>query len=481
MKTYLVIAALFIIYAGLFIQASSFIAIDGQRYYTIADDGLISMRYAWNLSHGNGLVWNRGEKVEGITNPLFTILCSVITGHVDKRNSILIVQIIAIVTLLGIALTFKKIAENLKLNNVVATLLFITPLIYYPLFYWTMRGMEVGLLSLFVSMALLFFIKNQIRKCTIALIIAFLVRPDIVIAMIIFGIFIFISRKKEFKQYTVLCISALVLTETWRYLYYGQLMPNTYILKMTGMNPIDRIRFGFQYDIYVMKDTGWIYLTAFISLLFIKYRYKVLLFGLPLAMYLYLVYCGGDAFKYCRIIAPYVPILFICIAQAISNINKWIVIALFSLLLIYPYTTKIFSKHEREGGEEINITLAILLNKVLPINASVGVLWGGCIPYYTDFYAIDFLGKCDPYIANLPPDTTGAVTWGGMKSVPGHNKYDLNYSIGIKHPTYIQTYCWGRQNVFPLIKSNYMMCELPFSVPYMPGNGQEILIRRRIN
>ncbi len=33
---------------------------------------MILMRYAYNLAHGNGLVWNPGERVEGITNPLWT-------------------------------------------------------------------------------------------------------------------------------------------------------------------------------------------------------------------------------------------------------------------------------------------------------------------------------------------------------------------------------------------------------------------------
>ena len=34
---------------------ASFVAQDGQRYYTINDDALISLRYAWNLAHGHGL------------------------------------------------------------------------------------------------------------------------------------------------------------------------------------------------------------------------------------------------------------------------------------------------------------------------------------------------------------------------------------------------------------------------------------------
>ncbi len=62
----------FCMYAARYIQATSFV-IDGTRYYNLFDDAMVSMRYAWNLAHGNGLVWNPGERVEGFTNPLWVM------------------------------------------------------------------------------------------------------------------------------------------------------------------------------------------------------------------------------------------------------------------------------------------------------------------------------------------------------------------------------------------------------------------------
>ena len=38
------------------------------------DDAYISFRYADNLVNGHGLVFNPGERVEGITNLLWTVL-----------------------------------------------------------------------------------------------------------------------------------------------------------------------------------------------------------------------------------------------------------------------------------------------------------------------------------------------------------------------------------------------------------------------
>ena len=65
--SFTLIAIGFISWAIKFIYSSSFIAIDHHRYYCLADDAMISMRYAWNLSHGIGLVWNPGFYVEGFS------------------------------------------------------------------------------------------------------------------------------------------------------------------------------------------------------------------------------------------------------------------------------------------------------------------------------------------------------------------------------------------------------------------------------
>src|SRR5215475_11087437 len=40
----------------------------------LSDDGFISFRYAANLVRGDGLVYNAGERVEGYTNLLWTLL-----------------------------------------------------------------------------------------------------------------------------------------------------------------------------------------------------------------------------------------------------------------------------------------------------------------------------------------------------------------------------------------------------------------------
>jgi arabinofuranosyltransferase len=74
---------------------------------------MISMRYAWNLSHGSGLVWNPGEYVEGYTNLLMTLLMSLATLVFDKNAAVLAIQVLGIIFMLANAYLLMSIAEHL--------------------------------------------------------------------------------------------------------------------------------------------------------------------------------------------------------------------------------------------------------------------------------------------------------------------------------------------------------------------------------
>jgi hypothetical protein len=103
----------------------------------------------------------------------------------------------------------------------------------------------------------------------------------------------------------------------------------------------------------------------------------------------------------------------------------------------------------------VRINAAAALNELTTKNASVAVLAAGVVPYYTDLHAHDMLGRTDAYIASLPADISGATGWGGMISVPGHNKYDLDYSIKQLRPTYVEASAWGRQDITAWMEQHY--------------------------
>ncbi len=117
------------------------------------------------------------------------------------------------------------------------------------------------------------------------------------------------------------------------------------------------------------------------------------------------------------------------------------------LLLDLPYQNNYSRAH---------VEIAIAINELTDENATVGVFWAGSLPYYVDRVAIDFLGKSDKYIANLPPDTSGQIAGLGMDSIPGHNKHDLTYSIQTLLPTYVEEFDYGAEKLSGWAKDYYV-------------------------
>jgi hypothetical protein len=113
---------------------------------------------------------------------------------------------------------------------------------------------------------------------------------------------------------------------------------------------------------------------------------------------------------------------------------------------------KPFQAPDSWGG----INIAIALEEVTTPDATVGVIRAGVIPYYTGRYSVDFLGKSDPRIATLPPDLSGASARPWTSSLPGHNKYDLEYSIKQLRPTYVEYFAWQNDTVLNWAKNEYV-------------------------
>ena len=57
----------------LFMLVASRIALYTVTSYT-ADDAFITYRYAENLAYGKGFLFNEGEKVQGTSSPLYTVV-----------------------------------------------------------------------------------------------------------------------------------------------------------------------------------------------------------------------------------------------------------------------------------------------------------------------------------------------------------------------------------------------------------------------
>jgi hypothetical protein len=234
----------------------------------------------------------------------------------------------------------------------------------------------------------------------------------------------------------------------------------------------ERLRNGWGFMQPFLKETGFVIVIAIVGLLLGSSRQKTYLFGFFLISVIYQIYVGGDSWNYWRIMAPTMPFLFVIFVFACSEIVNRIPAVpdwVGNALLIVLSCTGVYLTNSRFVREFLlidlpyqnnyaraHVEIAIAINEVTDEDATIGVFWAGTLPYYVDRVAIDFLGKSDKYIANLPPDTSGQSAGFEMDSMPGHNKHDLTYSIKTLLPTYVEEFDYGAEKLSGWGKDYYV-------------------------
>ena len=446
-----------------------------------------------------GLVWNLGERVQGYTNLLMTLIMSLATLIFDKSMAALSIQVLGVGFMLIIAYTNMRTADAVLVKKetaepqqvLIRILAFMFPLLYYPLSYWSLTGMETGLLAVLLLLGVLFGFRYTQTQKTIYLIgaslflsLAFLTRNDSLVFTLLIGVYLLWETRTHQSQGKVFFpwLSAIIIYLVFilgeflfQYLYYGEWLPNTYVLKLTGMSLGNRISNGLGFITPFLIQILFILIPATVDVFFRFRREKLLLLSLFLSAVAYQIYVGGDPWNYWRMMSPTIPLLgmlFISAANSgvsaqtgrpsllrgFSSNSQVALIVLIGMLVANAYflpEALFLDRPFYVSANEHNVNIAVALSEVTTADASAGILWAGAIPYFAERRGIDFLGKSDRYIAHLPPDLSGKLIVNGMKSPPGHNKYDLNYSIKGLQPTYVQDFQWGTQDLTTWAKSAY--------------------------
>ncbi len=579
---------LYVLWAGVFIFKSSFVAIDGSRYFSLFDDAMISMRYAWNFSHGNGLVWNLGERVEGYTNFLMTLIMSAATFLFNEKNAVLAVQVFGILTVIAVVWhawkLYRLVVEN-DSNPLLFVLFPVLLLLYYPLSYWPLMGMETGLVTFFILLSFNTVIQfeednrnTQLFLSALFASLSYLVRPDA--GMIILPIMLFtLTRKARWKQrilngikfgliFLILPFAHMV----FRYLYYGEILPNTYFLKLTGLTTADRLKAGLIFIYPFLTSTLPLWVFASLNTVLNFTRRKFMLFSAAVLYVFYQIWVGGDAWNYWRMVTPIVPMIMILflnefyvfirvVIQSIMTplwdnyLNRrpfWrvdipiitklpkrvlsrilTVVGIVSILLLFLADITGFGKSGFGNTQQLfivtmivfilfswligasdqvystqihhiffavsiaavllfanlrfipqmvfhalpyqtppnrnNVNIAVAINAVTDPQLSMGVFWAGTLPYYSHRYAVDFLGKSDTYIAHLPP-----VEGTTVNTLPGHNKFDLTYSIINLQPDYVPGFAWGGQDITAEARPLYVHAEYKGVEMYLLKDSRKV-------
>jgi len=424
-------------------------------YWLIVDDAFISFRYAKNLARGGGLVFNKGERVEGFTNLLW-ILIHAFFAYLRFDIVPLSKYLGLLFSLLTLYLTFQFNHKFLKLSPSEAVL---TPLYLalHPTFaMWTTGGLETSMFTFLLFSLFYYTVRIESENINTAKAIVFsslyiltsLTRPEGLpfgfILLTWLGYKILFVKKKGGRQLLLTVATALagiLLWFLWRYLYYGSLLPNHYNIKINA--PVFMLPKGLLYTSGFILSTGW-YIILFVvigTILNKSSRLKRLIGALLFFQMCFVSWIGGDFMGKFRFYMPILPLFALLIPNSLSgwkrmftrknNIlaSKWrymhTIIAVLILTRTFipsifgdpyqPYYTidirlqQILTKERKEVGE--------ILKETLPDDMVVALCPAGAIPYYSDLRILDMYGLTDRDIASSPGVQPKDVS-------PGHTIYN---------------------------------------------------------
>lgn len=501
---FMAIVAMAILVGAIMIKRSSIIAIDGQRYFALFDDAMIAMRYADNLVAGRGLVWNPGERVEGFSSPLWVFVLAAAIAVLGRDLGVAGIQVfgllLAILDLVLVASVTRRILGDRPGRDVGTLMAVLFTTTFYPVFYWSIMGMETGLvvtLILFATWLSLGPQQGARKSLVIAAVYALvcLTRPEAVLLVVVCGVFALLRRARAGTlSWRLLGLQAAVVVgpiavyQVFRRLYFGQWYANSYLLKLGGLGLMRRLQDGWRFSRSLLAWSGW--LAGAVTLVLVwnwlrpspteksdfgtSHLDRLWEFLIAfLVMVAYQVVVGGDAWPILeRFPAPAVVLLIIAFVVVVlqvtwrvfRNPSGGMIVLGLALLGILRFSlglhrgdvftlTPLYSDFAAA-----NINAGLLVRELTREDATVSSFFAGVVPYYSQRKAIDPLGRVDPYIAALPAHQD--AEWGRQGSLPGHNKYDLGYSLQTKRPTAIivdawGACTWGRQDLRSWCRENY--------------------------
>jgi len=401
----------------------------------IADDSLISLRYADRLLHGLGLTWTDGPRVEGYSNLLWVLACALM-----GKLGFDLIDGARILGLLGMSAAIAAVVyayrpKSKNLSNILPPLAAgLVLALSGTIAVWTIGGLEQPFVAAFLAwmLVLLYSVAegNEVKFHTIWLSGLFggllcLTRPDspLFIAAACIAILLIRGLNKgtirilvAFGTIPVLCVAGQL---AFRLIYYREWVPNTAYVK---------IAFSLNYLIHggYYLSTGFLFglpLTVIVVIVLrLGYQKKIsknvlIYLVLPLIAWVgYVLIIGGDVFPARRHFTPIVIIIAFLVAEVVTYFMtirsiKFITMRIMLASIAFIVLEYIDIADRRGNGERwewegktISTTLKNAFYKQQPLLA---VDAAGCIPYWSGFPCIDMLGLNDYYIAHHPPADFG--------------------------------------------------------------------------
>jgi arabinofuranosyltransferase len=204
----------------------------------LCDDAFISFRYGENLVRGHGLVFNPGERVEGYTNFLWTVLMAgAIALRLQPEQVSIILSLAAFVG--NLVLAARLVRRHAPPGQRVLVPLAALALGGSYLFAsYATSGLETMASAFLVTLALERADAQAPLAAGAAAIAATLAHPDQAISYVALGAVLLLQadRRRSLAFYSAPLLLVYVPYYLWRWHYYGDFFPNTYYAKSANLS-----------------------------------------------------------------------------------------------------------------------------------------------------------------------------------------------------------------------------------------------------
>ena len=400
------------------------------------DDAWISLRYADNLASGHGLVFNPGERVEGFTNLLWTLLGAGVLRL--GLPPVLAVKMTGGLCALGLLVSARLALADAGLGErsrlVVGVVL--ATCVVVP--YWSLSGLETVPYAWAVLEGTRRFARAVAdgRSCSpggaAALALATLLRPEGAAYVVLLGIataWAFLRRSPARAGLRDLAVSAgiyLVPVGAWqvvRVTWYGEWLPNTFFAKVGGGAWV--LARGLEYLRDGLVETPAVALLLGLAIAAPAARRPIVgLCSLLVAFQLaYVVKIGGDFMGQSRFLVPIVPLLCVAWGAAVHDRTRLLAVTAVAAMALglLPYVTQGLG-HEHDGHLRRYERAADWIAIHTPPDALIATPAIGVIGYVSRRPILDVFGLIDPEIAR---HTTSDYE---LRGPSGHDR---------AHPSYV--------------------------------------------
>jgi len=393
------------------------------------DDALIYLRYIKNVHEGYGLVYNPGERFNGLTSPFFTFV--ILLSSFFYSNLQILTVAISLLFLFATAYVSSKLFAQSRYGQLLTIIL----IVGFKYFYTTI-GMETTLF-LFLIVFSLYLYKINSDFFVIALALLVITRMEGIFLALPLSVDYLIRYKKIPKPaFILIAILLVALPFIFNKWYYGD------FLAVTGSAKVGQGKSGFW-------GYGWIFLQVdslfvfFSGLRWVAYA-QLTLAGLGIILlrnnrlailslifvFLLLGFYGllnipnyhwyyAPFFLFTLIFSSYAVEWLVNRCQIIPSVAvKRLFVLIFILLMGFYFNNTM--PWTSNGRHESYAKIGLWLKTQTPPDSSIAMVEVGTVGWYADRHIIDILGLTNPYNA-------GYIAKGDADSWPMH--YQPNYIL----------------------------------------------------